>query len=309
MGDEYEVRSPPNGSLVHTVSPVRLSNAATSVLGPPGVTITCGTVDQQALADRPRDVLGAKTFQHVHGPPFAAVRRVQTCQPPVRSSSDTSGSENTRNIARAPGNEPCQADPFLARHSSLPLKSNANTTRSASTSPVTYSRLSTTMGDDQPLPSPSNFHTSGGPFSGQVGSKPVSLEMPSRRGPRHCGQPGSGEAIKPSAMAPVPTRIWVASAARAAWPHTAATPAKTPARRQVKLLGEPRKARLLRRSRASAVEELRAAFLSAGATRHPISTARRIACRLAAGTVSGSNVQPGATISGRSPTWRMASAT
>ena len=35
----------------------------------------------------------------------------------------------------------------------------------------------------------------GGPPFGQASNNPVSVQIASRRGPRHCGQPGSGEAI------------------------------------------------------------------------------------------------------------------
>ena len=73
--------------------------------------------------------------------------------------------------------------------------SKAKITSLSSTSPVTYNRSRTMIGDDHPCPSPLTFQTSRGPPSGQSS---FSSEMPSRRGPRHCGQSGSGEAIRPS---------------------------------------------------------------------------------------------------------------
>jgi hypothetical protein len=54
------------------------------------------------------------------------------------------------------------------------------------------------IGEDQPDPRPSILHRSFGPFRGQLGRRFFSSQIPSRRGPRHCGQPGSGDAINPS---------------------------------------------------------------------------------------------------------------
>src|SRR5262249_57025835 len=42
--------------------------------------------------------------------------------------------------------------------------------------------------EEYPSPSPLVFHSTRGPPAGQEAGSPVSLEMPSRRGPRHCGQ-------------------------------------------------------------------------------------------------------------------------
>ena len=101
-------------------------------------------------------------------------------------------------VARAPGLSPVQAAPFLLCQSGFPSMSKAKITSLSSTSPVTYNRSRTMIGDDHPCPSPLTFHTSRGPPSGQSDRSPFSSEMPSRRGPRHCGQSGSGEAIRPS---------------------------------------------------------------------------------------------------------------
>src|SRR5262245_53387232 len=43
-------------------------------------------------------------------------------------------------------------------------------------------------GEEYPSPSPLVFHSTRGPPVGQEVSSPVSLEMPSRCGPRNCGQ-------------------------------------------------------------------------------------------------------------------------
>jgi hypothetical protein len=74
-------------------------------------------------------------------------------------------------------------------------------TRSSSTSPVMYKRSRTMIGDDQPRPRWSIFQRSFGPPSGHEGKRFFSPEISSRRGPRHCGQSGSGEAIGPSSAA------------------------------------------------------------------------------------------------------------
>src|SRR5689334_17774063 len=42
--------------------------------------------------------------------------------------------------------------------------------------------------EEKPSPSPWTCQTFGGPAAGQDFSSPVSGEMPSRCGPRHCGQ-------------------------------------------------------------------------------------------------------------------------
>src|SRR5579864_7002518 len=41
---------------------------------------------------------------------------------------------------------------------------------------------------ENPAPIPCPFHASGGPFLGHSLSSPVSVEILSRLGPRHCGQ-------------------------------------------------------------------------------------------------------------------------
>ena len=51
------------------------------------------------------------------------------------------------------------------------------------------------IGDENPLPAPVADHTSFGPPSGHAWSNPRSGLTPSRRGPRNCGHPGSGDAI------------------------------------------------------------------------------------------------------------------
>jgi len=48
--------------------------------------------------------------------------------------------------------------------------------------------------DEYPSPSPLAFQITGGPFGGHDGSNPVSLEIPSRFGPRHCGQSAAAAA-------------------------------------------------------------------------------------------------------------------
>src|SRR4029079_3886323 len=42
--------------------------------------------------------------------------------------------------------------------------------------------------DEYPPPAPVAFQTRGGPLAGHCLSRPVSLEIPSRFGPRYCGQ-------------------------------------------------------------------------------------------------------------------------
>src|SRR5258708_40199818 len=49
---------------------------------------------------------------------------------------------------------------------------------------------------EKPLPSPVAFQTRRGPAAGQSFSSPISAEMPSRFGPRHCGQSPAAAAPK-----------------------------------------------------------------------------------------------------------------
>src|SRR4051812_32764950 len=71
--------------------------------------------------------------------------------------------------------------------------------------------------NEYPPPIPLAFHARGGPSLGHSLSRPVSFEMPSRLGPRNCGQSNDDACTAEGEDAPVPE-----SAARAEWRPVAA---------------------------------------------------------------------------------------
>ena len=84
IGELCDVCSSGNGGVAHTVSPVCLSKCGHQSLCAARRHDHMGSIDQQALAQRPRDILGLKPLTDVDGPQQFAVGRVKTCQATMR---------------------------------------------------------------------------------------------------------------------------------------------------------------------------------------------------------------------------------
>ena len=110
-------------------------------------------------------------------------------------------SPSTVGVDRAPGYGGCWSGlptrPILVDHTVLPSATFSAFTSSFCIPSLTmmYIRSPTTDGVEKPSPRLSMRQTSLGPAAGHWRSSPVSVEMPVREGPRHCGQSAASRAI------------------------------------------------------------------------------------------------------------------
>src|SRR5256885_691215 len=113
-------------------------------------------------------------------------------------------SPSTVGVDRGPGYPPPPPDlPTFASHNLDPsLRLTATTLHAPRASSPRVRTLSpTTATLENPVPTPSAFQATGGPSGGQDLSRPLSVETPSRLGPRNCGQSGSAAATGKAEMA------------------------------------------------------------------------------------------------------------
>jgi hypothetical protein len=215
--EEYPAPSlplvPRSVAAVRQISlPVFLSRATSSAFFAPGVT-----------SSRSPSTSGDSLHVHIDiiWPPKSAGRLLRQRSLPVAASRATRSpavpsaytrSPSTVGVPRGPPYWSTQGAPTFADQSFLPsVAESAMTCWAPSTSPIVKTRPFETDTLEKPVPRPDAFQASAGPVAGHARSRPVSLETPSRLGPRHPGQPTDAGGAARVRLAPATARAATAA--------------------------------------------------------------------------------------------------
>ena len=159
-----------------------------------------GAIDQQALAHRPGDVLPLETLQHIDGPEFLARVGLQADHAAV--------GVHVVELAFGVGAAgPCSRVGARPRPAILRLPEGLAVEVEGEDDQVVVhvaGDVQAVADDDRRRPAPSqvaDLPNERWPGVRPRGQEVRLREMPSRRGPFHCGQSGSGEATGPSTVA------------------------------------------------------------------------------------------------------------